>query len=162
MANTRFYYDNARTIKRLQQSTGPGRYSLNMPGNGCTPCFVEDPHIRLQEWGANLRSVPNHHPVDITSDLQGLTRPLRKYSLDYQKYSVKSSKRSFPECTATYTDESRATHPAWQYKGMGEARWEYPVRDPQQHAYMKFANNLNSSLIHSDNYVPKVPCRLEK
>lgn len=161
MANTRFFYDSARTKKKLQQSTGPGRYILNMPGNGCTPCFVEDPHIRLQEWGANLRSTEDNNPVDILSDLQGLTRPLSKAPLEYTKYSVKTNKRSFPECTTTYTDESRVTHPAWQYKGMGEARWEYPVSDPQKNAYMTFANNLNSTIIYNDNYVPKVYCPLE-
>ena len=158
MANTRFYYDDVRTRKRLQQSTGAGRYILNKPGNGCAPCYVEDAHIRLQGWGANLRSVPNGHPVDLASDLLGLTRTARKNPLDYRQYSVKSNKQDFPECTTAYTDESRATHPPWEYKGLGKERWEYPVNNPQEHAYMKFANNLNSSLIYKDNYVPRIPC----
>ena len=57
MAFTRFNYDDCRTKKKLQESTGPGRYSLNMPGNGPTPCFFNDPQIRMQKWGANLESV---------------------------------------------------------------------------------------------------------
>ena len=39
MAFTRFNYDDCRTKKRLQEATGPGRYALNMPGTGPTPCF---------------------------------------------------------------------------------------------------------------------------
>ena len=93
MAFTRFNYDDCRTKKKLQESTGPGRYSLNMPGNGPTPCFFndpqirmqkwganlkDDPQIRMQKWGANLKSVVNGAPIDIDSDLTGRTRKLRK------------------------------------------------------------------------------------
>ena len=69
MAFTRFNYDECRTKKILQESTGPGRYILNTPGNGCKPCFINDPQIRMQGWGANLRSVPGGAPIDINSDL---------------------------------------------------------------------------------------------
>ena len=79
MAFTRFNYDDSRTKKKLQESTGPGRYSLNMPGNGSTPCFFNDPQIRVQKWGANLMSVVNGAPIDIDSDLTGRTRKLTKY-----------------------------------------------------------------------------------
>ena len=37
MANTRFNYDDARTIKKLKQQTYPGRWILNLPGNGADP-----------------------------------------------------------------------------------------------------------------------------
>ena len=77
MAFTRFNYDDCRTKKKLQESTGPGRYSLNMPGNGSNPCFFNDPQIRVQKWGANLRSVVNGAPIDIDSDLTGRTRKLK-------------------------------------------------------------------------------------
>ena len=52
MAFTRFNYDECRTKKILQESTGPGRYMLNVPGNGCKPCLMADPQSRLQGWGA--------------------------------------------------------------------------------------------------------------
>ena len=54
MASTRFHDDRCRVEKALQESTDPGRYMLNVPGNGSKPCFMEDPHIRLQGWDANL------------------------------------------------------------------------------------------------------------
>ena len=51
MANTRFKYDDCRTKKALQQSTDPGRWILNVPGNGANPCYMEDPQIIIQKWG---------------------------------------------------------------------------------------------------------------
>ena len=54
MACTRFNYDSSRTVKKLQEATGPGRYMLNKPGWGENPNFVSDPQIRMQEWGTML------------------------------------------------------------------------------------------------------------
>ena len=56
MAFTRFHDDPDRIRKELQQSTDPGRWIMNVPGNGESPCFVDDPYIRIQKWGANLRT----------------------------------------------------------------------------------------------------------
>ena len=42
MSFTRFNYDDCRTQKILEESTGPGRYMLNKPGWGNKPCFFED------------------------------------------------------------------------------------------------------------------------
>ena len=41
MAFCRYNYDDCRTKKKLQESTGPGRYILNVPGNGSDPCFFQ-------------------------------------------------------------------------------------------------------------------------
>ena len=79
MAFTRFNYDDARTKKKLQEATDSGRYVLNVPGNGAEPTFFDDPYIRVQKWGANLREVINGGPIDIDSDLSGRTRQLTKY-----------------------------------------------------------------------------------
>ena len=54
MANTRFNYDICRTIKKNQEASDPCRYILDVPGNGTHPCYIEDPQIRIQKWGANL------------------------------------------------------------------------------------------------------------
>ena len=43
MAFTRFNYDPCRTMKLQQQATDPGRYVFETPGNGCAPCYMEDP-----------------------------------------------------------------------------------------------------------------------
>ena len=63
-----------------QQQTGPSRYILNVPGNGSKPCFMNDPQLRLQKWGANLKSVVNGGPIDIDSDLVGLNNGSSKYN----------------------------------------------------------------------------------
>ena len=56
MSFTRFHDDPCRINKQLQESTDPGRYMLNVPGNGDKPYYIEDPYIRIQGWGANLRT----------------------------------------------------------------------------------------------------------
>ena len=48
MSNTRFKYDDCRIKKELQQSTDQGRWVLNVPGNGSSPCYMEDPQIIMQ------------------------------------------------------------------------------------------------------------------
>ena len=65
MAFTRFNYDECRTKKQLQQSTDPGRWILDVPGNGDAPCYIEDPQIIIQKWGANLRT----NTINLESDL---------------------------------------------------------------------------------------------
>ena len=42
MSFTRFNYDECRTAKLLQESTGPGKYILNTSGIGCKPSFNDD------------------------------------------------------------------------------------------------------------------------
>jgi hypothetical protein len=60
------------------------------------------------------------------------------------------------------TDESRATHPAWQYRALPQNR-EYPLFfDPQENTCMQFHNNLNTRLLERDNFIPKIPCLKEK
>lgn len=54
MSFTRFNDDPCRIKKQLQESTGTGRYMLNKPGWGASPCFMDDPHIRMEQRGANL------------------------------------------------------------------------------------------------------------
>ena len=165
MAFTRYNYDECRTKKKLQESTGPGRYILNVPGNGSNPCFFNDPQIRLQKWGANLDNVINGGPIDIDSDLTGRTRRLTKYcSKDrFSKSGVPQiEKVEYPVCSDALTDQSRATHPAWQYRALPQNR-EYPLfLNPQENVCMHFENNLNTRLLERDNYVPKIPCLKKK
>ena len=162
MAFTRFNYDNLRTEKLLQESTDPGRYMLNVPGNGNKPCFFEDPHIRLQKWGANVPDVANGIPVDISSDLDGRTRRLTKYCTASQYPNtgvVKTTPIIYPTCKA-FTDETRASHPAWMYRDLEQTRWEYPLLNPQENVCYPFHNNVSTRILEKDNYVPKVPCLL--
>lgn len=165
MAFTRFNYDDCRTKKRLQESTGPGRYALNMPGTGTNPCFFNDPQIRMQKWGANLDSVINGAPIDIDSDLKGVTRKLTKYcqKKEFPNAGVPvTQKVDYPICGDALTDESRVTHPAWQYRAIKQHREDPLFFNPQENVCMRFHNNLNTRLLERDNFVPKIPCLKEK
>jgi hypothetical protein len=160
MSFTRFNYDKCRTAKILQESTGPGRYMLNQPGWGSEPCFFDDPHIRMQGWGANLRKVPNNNPIDMDSDLIGITRPLYKNcsGKEYPNSGVaRSQKASYPVCKKAITDESRTTHPSWMYRDLEQDHKSILFLDPQEHTSMIFQNNLNTRLLESDNYITESP-----
>jgi len=161
MSFTRFNYDPCRTRKLLQESTGPGRYMLNKPGNGCKPCFFQDPQIRQQGWGANLRQVPGGAPIDIDSDLLGLTRRLTKDCAAAEfPFSgvVRSVKVNYPTCTAPTTRQSRVTNPPWMYRDLEQTRW-YPLfLNPQENVCKPFHNNISTRLLERDYYVPTIPC----
>jgi hypothetical protein len=184
MAFTRFNYDECRTKKLLQESTDPGRWVMNVPGNGLSLPFVEDPHIRMQRWGANLMA----DPVDIASDLDGRTRRLTKACFKHQyplegvvtahrpalrstlvsavqsvnpllshdQYSSSGFYDAYPTQKA-YTEETRASHPAWMYRDLEQVRWEYPLLDPQENTCMPFHANLSTRILEKDAFVPKVP-----
>jgi|TARA_B110001450_G_scaffold240189_1_gene248737 hypothetical protein len=161
MSFTRFDYDNCRVEKKLQEMTGIGRYMLNTPGPGANASFIEDPHIRLQGWGANLRHVDGGAVIDINSDLIGITRHLSKDCTNSKypyKGAVKSEKNYYPQCKKTITQQSRTTHPAWMYKDL-EQNNQYPLfLNPQENVCIPFHNNLNSRLLERDNFVPEIPC----
>ncbi len=165
MSFTRFNYDPCRTKKLLEESTGPGRYMLNKPGWGDKPCFFSDPQIRMQEWGTNLRRVPGGAPIDINSDLLGITRPLSK-DCSQKEFPfagvVFSMKNEYPTCGKEFTSQSRATHPAFLYRDLEQSN-RYPLfLNPQENVCMPFQNNLNTQLLERDNFTPKIPCPMNK
>ena len=50
MAFTRFFDDPCRIQKYLEESTNIGNYSMNVPGNGLTPSFFNDPFVKIQKF----------------------------------------------------------------------------------------------------------------
>ena len=84
MSFTRFHDDPARIQKQMEQMTYSGKYMMNVPGNGANMNFHEDPHIRLEKWGANLSS----NAIDIESDLRCQTRNLQRDCVQYQQKQV--------------------------------------------------------------------------
>ena len=157
MASTRYNYDKCRTEKRLQESSGPGRYMLDTPGQGLFLPFVNDPQIRLQGWGANLMSVRNGHPIDIDSDLIGLNSGISKYEkkgkFPYNNnINDKVVSNNYGIKNLPYTDESRSTHPSWMYRDLEQTR-RYPLLlDPQENVCIPFHNNLSSRILERDKY----------
>ena len=161
MACTRFYYDPCRTKKQLQQSTDPGRWILNVPGNGSSPCYIEDPQIIIQKWGANLRT----NTINLESELRGVNKPLGRDCLgkdNYKSYNVPNEAISYPKCNNLFTDQSRATNPAWWYRDLEQNNFSYPPLNPQENVCLPFQNNLSTRILEKDYFTPKRDCLLNE
>ena len=63
-----------RLKKQVEESIYSGDYFINTPGPGVDLPYMEDPQIRLQKWGGNLRN----NSTNIENDLRGLTRRMNK------------------------------------------------------------------------------------
>lgn len=150
MAFTRFNYDECRTKKRLQQSTDVGNYHLNVPGNGTTPFFIEDPNIRIQKWGGNLRT----NMIDIDSNLKGIDKQLKCDTMRNQPKYFHSTSIVYPSTKLLYTEQSRTIQPAWNLRGIENNHSNYLYYDPQIKATIPFMNNISSRNIEKDLYVP--------
>jgi hypothetical protein len=161
MAFTRFKYDDCRTKKSLQQSTDPGRWIMNVPGNGANPCYMEDPQIIIQKWGGNLRT----NTINLESELRGVNRQLNRDCLgkdNYQNYNVPNQAIQYPVCSSLTTEQSRATNPAWWYRDLEQTDWEYPPLNPQVNVCLPFQNNLSTRILEKDYFTPKRDCVLNE
>ena len=161
MAFTRFKYDDCRTKKSLQQATDPGRWILNVPGNGANPCYMEDPQIIIQKWGANLRT----NTINLESDLMGVNRQIGRDCLgkdNYNSYNVPNEAIQYPKCNNLFTEQSRATNPAWWYRDLEQVDWQYPPLNPQANTCLPFQNNLSTRILEKDYFTPKRDCVLKE
>lgn len=156
MAFTNIKYDKCRLEKANQISTETGRYNLAVPGPGNNVCFEEDPYIRLQKYGANLRT----NTINLESDLMGLTRSLNRDCNKLNNYvykSTNSSKINYPSCNP-FTQQSRVTHPAWIYKDLEQVNWGILPLNPQENVCFPFQNNLSTRILEKDYFIPQYPC----
>lgn len=154
MAFTRFHDDPCRINKQLQESTGLGRYMLNVPGNGSKPLYMDDPFIRMQKWGGNLMT----NTVNLESDLFGLSRLLNRDDItnEYRLHTAQTEKQSY-QSASPYTDQSRATHPAWEFRDLEQTKWSILPLDPQKNTCYTFQNNLSTRILEKDVFVAKAP-----
>ena len=58
----------------LDVLTQTNNYTFKTPGNGLDVPYIETPNVRLQKWGANMRT----NAVNIEHDLFGQTRRLNR------------------------------------------------------------------------------------
>ena len=158
MAFTRFHDDPCRITKQLQESTGLGRYMLNVPGNGSKPLYMDDPFIRMQKWGGNLMT----NTVNLESDLFGLTRNTNRDDIELNNYVINAvkSKQVQYESRNPSTDQSRATHPAWTFRDLEQQHYQILPLNPQENTCLTFQNNLNTRILEKDNFVAKAPRQL--
>ena len=131
MALTSIRNEPCRIQKQLQELTDQGRYQIATPGPGANVGFAEDPHIRLQKWGANLRT----NTINTESDLMGLTRSLTRDCIplnDYAMLGAPNKKLNYGTIEAS-TEETRAINPAWTVLDQPNTRWDYVHHNPQKH-----------------------------
>ena len=158
MAFARIHDDYCRIAKEVQESTGAGRYQLNVPGNGDKPFYMEDPCIRLQGWGGNLRT----NSVDLENSLRGLSRPLSRDCINYKTGAAKvgDAPIEYPTC-APFVEQPRATHPAWTARDLEQSHFSYLHLNPQEHVCRPFQNNLSTRILQKTygpgNVVPRTP-----
>jgi hypothetical protein len=152
---TRFHDDEFRIKKQLEESTFMGRYQLNTPGNGTQMPFFNDPHIRMQYWGANLTT----NTVHLESDLFGLSRKSNRDLVDandYKTHAAKTAQITYSQIDP-FVEESRASHPAWMYRDCEQTRWEYPWINPQDNTECPFNWNIQTRILEKDHFVPRYP-----
>jgi len=147
MSCTRLRNDPARLMKEADIFSFPGRYSLDVPGQGVDLPFIEDPHFRLSKWGANAMT----NMVDIENDLRCMTKPNVNYE-EYQKYAPMASKLSFQDERRALSDESRSTHPAFQYVEKEMVRWEEPFINPQSNIEIPCQYNIQTRMLEKDYF----------
>jgi len=162
MAFTRFHDDECRIQKYLEETTNVGNYSLNVPGNGVSMPFINDPHVRMQKWGANL----SQNQVILENDLRGQTRPLNRDTItqnnyvDYLNHSNLYSQNSYPINDKEITHQPRATDPAWTLRELDSINtpnipnnFKYLLMDPQENICIPFHNNVSTRIVEKDYFV---------
>ena len=150
MAFTRFSSDKDVIQKKLCESTFSGIYHLNTPGNGLNVPYIDDTHIRLQKWGANL----HERSFNVENELRGATR---KLSSDYQVYNkkpIESYSKSY-DSVSFKVDESRESCPAWLFRDMTQHRPHILDKNPQYNLFLSFENNQSTRMLEKDYYTLK-------
>ena len=157
MASTRFHDDDIRVWKQLQTLSYVGKYQLDVPGNGMHLPFMEDPTVRLQKYGCNLRT----NTVNIESDLYGMTRKSNRDEIEGNDYTRHQAESEVFDANApvetTYSHESRSDMPAWTLRGIEIPRWERPFLNPQAKLEKTFRDNVSTRLLEKDVYVEQHP-----
>lgn len=161
MAFTRFHDDPCRIQKYLEETTNIGNYGISVPGNGLNLPFFNDPHMRMQKWGANL----SQNQIALESDLRGQTRGLNRDSIkenNYINYLANNNlyyENSYPVNSNEITGQPRATQPAWTLRELDSINtpnipnnFKYLLMDPQENICRPFHNNISSRIIEKDYY----------
>jgi hypothetical protein len=124
--------DPARLRKEAEMSSYQNRYFLCTPGPGIDVPVPDDVHVRLQAWGGNWAT----NRMDVENDLRGQTRRNNRDRTveggsDYHSFAAAPQQALFPKRSDPFVEESRASMPAWMFRGVEIPRWEEPWINPQ-------------------------------
>ena len=101
---------------------------------------MEDPHIRLEKWGANL----DNNAIDLESDLRGMTRTVNRDEVPkntHLTHQVDRIERGMSRLNSSATDQSRATNPTWWHKEEQQYRPDILFYNPQDRIIPDFKSN---------------------
>lgn len=148
MASTRFHDDECRIKKQLQESSGPGKYMLNVPGPGSTLTFFDDPHMRMQQWGGNLRT----NFFNLENELQ---RPLNNFRdcPSIKEDRVITIPKETNDNINEVTSQSRVTHPVWEFREKSTNNFDYLFMNPQENVCFPFQNNISTRIKQKDDFL---------
>ena len=148
MALTNIRNEPSRLELEINQSTGTGRYMLNVPGPGDHMPMQDDPFIRLQKWGANYS--PNL--IYLENELRNQNHRLNRDELKFVYNKVAIKKPNY-NAVNSKTEQSRAVHPAWEVLDKDISRWDYLHKNPQNNVFRTFENNISSRIEVKDKYL---------
>jgi len=163
MAFTRFHDDPARIAKQLQQQTDQERWYLDVPGvgGGEKPCFVLDPHIIPQKWGANMWT----QSTDINSALLGIDRRLNRDCIPvngknpYKRQTIHTSPIDYDTCDSFLTTEqSRSIMPAWTARDLQQNHGYLLPNDPQAHTELPFQHSVSTRILEKSTFKREYDC----
>ena len=153
MASTRFYDDECRIEKQLQESTGPGKYMLNVPGQCSTLTYFDDPHIRMQNWGGNLRT----NFFNLENELRRPSNNFRDCA-NVSEDKVVTIAKDTNEYNNEVTSQSRVTHPVWEFREKGVNNFDYLFMNPQENVCFPFHNNISTRITEKDDFLFNKKC----
>lgn len=153
MSFTRFHDDPARIIKKNIETSSMNDYIFNVPGNTSTiqSQYFEDTHLRLQKTGGQQFT----NMVNVESMLRNTHVKLNRDNVqlnEYKKNSLKASPIKSVNVPQTITNETRSTHPVFEYREKQTHRQNILLRDPQRNIFMPFQNNLDTNILEKDFY----------
>lgn len=184
MSYSKSIYDKESYKQLINQSVGPGVYSLGEPKVSCKQCYPYTPRIRLQSQGAP--KIKNNLLIDIDSDLTGITRKLSKNIHDYyspecpdtvcnsgevcgQGVVGNCANGNIPEANFQYLpdcypppEDTRLSNPACNLRSTGWNRWEWLPTNPQERVQRPFDNNIHSRIVSKDNHRPLIPTPVDQ
>ena len=153
MSFTRFHDDPARIQKANIENTHMNEYVFNVPGNGkgMKSQYFSDPRIRLQHTGVSMQK----DLIGLENSLRNMGTPLNKDHINKNDYKTRTPSFN-PIRKDVYenviTSESRATHPAFEYREKKQHRSDYLFEDPQKKTHIPFQHNLDTNILEKDYY----------
>lgn len=155
-------YDECKTTDDMRLTTGPGRYQLDAPPQYCNACFVPEPTIHQQRWGASQSA--NYQKTDVESDLFNINRqPTRNTCTQYDPKKDKINKGGLTnaqECSFPQV-HSRLVDPPCTLRSSGWNRWEWLCENPQEAAMIPFDNSITTRLQQKDQFRPCIPVPID-